>query len=207
VNCPLCFHTGTFYYEDKKRSYLQCPNCQLVYVPEEFILSQKDEKSEYDLHENDPFDPGYRKFLGRVFTPITTMLETPANGLDFGCGPGPALFHMFTEAGYTMSLYDYYYYPDKSTLNQQYDFITCTEVIEHVTEPNPVFKTLFNCIREKGVLGIMTKLVQNKEAFSQWHYKNDPTHIRFYSKETFEYIAKEFTKKIEFKNKDVILFS
>jgi SAM-dependent methyltransferase len=206
MTCPLCSSESSIYAEDKKRLYRQCSNCHLVFVPDSFILSSEKEKSEYDLHQNDPYDEGYRKFLNRVFNPVTETMKPPATGLDFGCGPGPALYHMFKEQKYEMSLYDLYYYPDKSPLGKTYDFITCTEVIEHIKDPIATFETLFNCLKPNGLLALMTKMVKDKEAFGAWHYKNDPTHIRFYSQQTFRFIAEKFNTKVEFIDKDVIIF-
>ena len=206
MNCPLCSAKSTFYTKDKKRSYQQCLNCDLVFVPDDFILSEEKEKAEYDFHENDPQDPGYRKFLSRIFDPISELAKPPAKGLDFGCGPGPALYQMFEEAGYKMSLYDPYYFPDKEPLSSTYDFITSTEVIEHVRIPDKVFDKLFEMLSDNGTLGLMTKMVLSKEAFQNWHYKNDPTHIRFYSRKTFDLVAEKYSRKAQFIGNDVILF-
>jgi hypothetical protein len=202
--CPLCSSDSKFYLEDKKRSYRQCSTCDLVFVPEKYILTADEEKAEYDLHENDPEDPGYRKFLSRIFDPVQERSKPAARGLDFGCGPGPALSQMFSEAGYEMAKYDLYYFPDDSVLNSTYDFVTCTEVIEHIRESEAAFELLFK-LTPDGVLGLMTKLVKDKEAFAGWHYKNDPTHIRFYSRKTFEYVAEKFKLKVEFIGSDVII--
>ena len=35
----------------------------------------------------------------------------------------------------------------------------------------------------------MTKRVLDHEAFSRWHYKNDPTHVCFFAVQTFEWLA------------------
>ncbi len=51
----------------------------------------------------------------------------------------------------------------------------------------------------------MTKLVIDKEAFRSWHYIRDMTHISFYSRPTFEYIAEQFNAELTFISSDVIL--
>jgi hypothetical protein len=38
----------------------------------------------------------------------------------------------------------------------------------------------------------MTELYNEGIDFASWYYKNDPTHVFFYSQETFEWIKKEF---------------
>lgn len=42
---------------------------------------------------------------------------------------------MLEEAGHNMALYDIYYHPDTAVLEKQYDFMTATEVIEHLYHP------------------------------------------------------------------------
>ena len=54
-----------------------------------------------------------------------------SQGLDYGCGPGPALAHMLREAGHDVALFDPFFAPDPAPFNRTYDFVTCTEVAEH----------------------------------------------------------------------------
>lgn len=111
------------------------------------------------------------------------------------------------EKGFKMNLYDLYYHPQKESLDKQYDFICSTEVIEHIKDSKALLNLFLNCLKENGTIGIMTKLVSSQEAFSNWHYKNDQTHIRFFSKETFEWIAKQWNLSVHFFGKDVIVFT
>jgi len=204
--CPLCHQSGApLFHEDKKRPYQRCQQCYLVFVPQSWHLSAAAEKAEYDLHENSVDDLGYRTFLTRVFAPLCERLEVGSEGLDFGCGPGPALAAMFREAGFSMALYDKFYAPDATVLSRQYDFICCTEVIEHIADPATVLPSLLSCLRPGGWLGVMTKQVIDQQAFARWHYKNDPTHIAFYSRETFEWLAQQFQLELHFIDRDVVL--
>ena len=109
LQCPLCFHTVEPYIKDRLRSYLHCPRCDLVSVSPECHLDETAEKSYYDLHENDPADQGYRRFLGRLSGPLLGRLSRGMRGLDYGCGPGPTLSIMLEEAGMLMDDYDPYY--------------------------------------------------------------------------------------------------
>ncbi|CAH0527319.1 class I SAM-dependent methyltransferase [Vibrio hippocampi] len=204
--CPLCSALSIqHYHSDKKRDYLQCQECQLVFVPRQQRLNADAEKEIYDLHLNDPNDSGYRRFLSRIVSPLAQRISPQSKGLDFGCGPGPTLSLMFEEQGHLMSLYDLYYYPELSVLNYQYDFITATEVIEHLYEPNTVWQQWLSLLKPSGWLGLMTKLVIDVEAFANWHYKNDQTHVVFFSRATFIYLAQRDNLEIEFIGNDVIL--
>ena len=63
------------------------------------------------------------------------------------------------------------------------------EVFEHLIDPKDVIDKLWRVLNPGGVMGIMTKLVKDKNAFTKWHYINDPTHITFYSIATMHYIS------------------
>lgn len=205
-NCPLCQHTQIApFFEDTNRIYLRCSFCELVFVPKPYWLSLAEEKAVYDLHQNDLRDPGYRKFLSRLTKPLSKHLPANSLGLDFGCGPGPALAAMLTEAGYRVELYDPFYQHRPEVFSKSYDFICATEVVEHLRTPEQEFSTLFSLLKPGGWLGIMTKLVLDQESFSQWHYIRDPTHICFYGRRTCSYLAQRFSAELEIVGNDVIL--
>jgi hypothetical protein len=176
-----------------------------VFVPRLWHLNPEAEKHEYDLHQNDINDSGYREFLRRAYDPIAQHVKKPASGLDFGCGPGPALYAMFCEAGYTMKKFDHFYDNDPSVFDHRFDFITLTEVIEHLREPMAELKRLVAVLNSPGWLLIMTKRVLSREKFEHWHYKNDPTHITFYSMQTFDWLSGEFGLTISEVGKDTVL--
>ena len=209
-SCTLCESQQTKgFFEDKVRKYFRCQICNLIFVPAEFHLSTADEKSVYDLHENSPSDKGYRRFLSRLFEPVNEIVseefEKPSRGLDFGSGPGPTLSLMFEEAGHSMQIYDPLYANNESVLNQQYDFVTATEVIEHFRQPRKDLQKIWALIKPGGVLGLMTKLTLDQDSFSRWHYKNDPTHVAFYSRETFAWLARFWKSEQRIIGSDVIL--
>ncbi|WP_455206577.1 class I SAM-dependent methyltransferase [Kaarinaea lacus] len=189
-----------------RRDYLRCENCALVFVPSFQFISREQEKAHYDLHQNHPADQGYRLFLNRLLVPMKEKLKSGSRGLDFGSGPGPTLSLMFEELGFPMKIYDHFYANDEFVLQQQYDFITTTETVEHLHHPKTELERLWSLLKPGGLLGIMTKLVIDRDAFANWHYKNDPTHVCFFSNETFRWLADLWHAKIEFTGNDVILF-
>lgn len=206
MNCPLCSTSQVeFYTKDKRRDYYICCNCSLVFVPTHQRLSAEEEKNEYDKHENSPDDIGYRKFLSRITLPINNIIPQNSYGLDFGCGPGPTLSVMLEEAGHSVDNYDIFYHNDNTVFNNKYDFITCTEVFEHLFNPGKVLNQLFSILKKNGTMGIMTKRVTNKEAFQAWHYKNDQTHVIFFSEKTFNWIGEKYQRSVDFVDKDVVL--
>lgn len=169
-------------------------------------LGEREEKAIYDLHDNDLQDEGYRGFLSKLTNPLLERLAPGARGLDFGCGPGPALAVMLREAGMEMTVYDPFFYPEKSVLKQQYDFITCTEVVEHLHRPAEVFRQLDGLLVSGGWLGVMTCFQTDDERFANWHYRRDPTHIVFYRRATMDWLASAHGWALEIPAKDVALF-
>ena len=167
--CPLCIGNTAFFFEDERRAYQQCKKCSLIFVPAEFHLMRAEEKAQYDLHENNPKDSDYRQFLSRLSDPLIRKLSPNSSGLDFGCGSGPTLSVILEEAGHQVALYDPFYQPDPTTLKATYDFITATEVLEHLFHPRRDLESLWDRLRKSGWLGVMTKRAKDRESFAKWH--------------------------------------
>lgn len=208
--CPLCgAGDAPSFHRDRRRQYLRCADCALIFVPPRHFLSPRAEKAEYDLHRNSPEDAGYRRFLGRLFQPLSERLAPRSRGLDFGSGPGPTLSVMLEEAGHDVALYDPFYAPNLHLLRvgagRPYDFITASEVLEHLQRPRFELDRLWACLRPGGWLGVMTKLALGPEEFAQWHYKNDSTHVVFFSAATFRWLADRWSADLTFIGQDVML--
>lgn len=205
--CPLCASSScVLFHRDTRREYLRCDTCHLVFVPPEFHLTAVSEKAEYDKHINSPEDAAYRKFLSRIANPLHSVLKPHSQGLDFGCGPGPTLSVMLQEQGHSVSLYDVFYANDPRVLTQNYDFVSATEVLEHLSQPKFELDRLWGQILGGGYLAVMTKLVIDKDAFSNWHYKNDLTHISFFSESTFDWLAERWGARWERYASDAFIF-
>jgi len=197
--CPLCLSTGTsLIYREDSKIYRQCKRCKLCYQNTESQLSASEEKARYDLHENDPADQDYRNFLSQLSEPMIDRLKPGDKGLDFGSGPGPALHIMFEEQGFKMDIYDIYYHPDTKVFQKEYDFITATEVVEHLANPRRELQRLWNCLKPEGYLGIMTKRMVSLEKFRDWHYRKDDTHITFFSLKTFDWLMQNWKGNIDY---------
>lgn len=166
----------------------------------------EEELAHYRTHENDPGDPGYRAFLSRLADPLLKQLQPGLNGLDFGCGPGPALAQMMREAGHGMAVFDPFFAPDKRPLQTTYDFITCTEVVEHFHQPYIEFSRLNAILKPGGWLGIMTMFQTDDARFANWHYRKDPTHVVFYRETTMRVIAADFGWNCDIPAQNIALF-
>jgi len=188
--CPLCGDTrARLFTTVARRVYYRCPTCALRFLDPARHPDRATEEAEYRLHRNDPDDAGYRGFLSRLADPLLAMLPAGASGLDYGCGPGPALAAMLREAGHRVALYDPVFAPDTRVLEAIYDFVTCTETAEHFHDPAREFARLDALLRPGGVLALMTQFQTDDARFANWHYRRDPTHVVFYREETMRWIA------------------
>ena len=204
--CPFCqFTHANPFYRGALRSYLRCPRCKLIFVSRKDLLSNKQEKARYDLHENSLKDKGYRQFLNQFIFPLLERIgPPPQKGLDFGSGPGPVLSMMLESKGYQMALYDPYYAPNEDVLKKRYDFVTCTETIEHFHDPGKEWRLLLKLVKPSGWLGIMTQLVEDIDDFPNMHYITDMTHVSFFSHDTFRFLAKKDNLHVEFQGDNLI---
>jgi hypothetical protein len=204
--CPFCFSDKVnLFAHAENRDYLHCKICDLVFVPKEFFISKKDEKAKYDNHQNTPENQGYQDFLNKLIVPLCSFLPKQAKGLDFGSGPGPTLSVMMEKLGFEMEIYDYFYHNNHKVFEKKYDFITTTEVIEHLHNPQDEILKLWGCLKEGGVLGIMTAFRPDDKAFLTWYYKRDLTHVRFFTKVSFEWLADKLEAQLVIPQSGVVI--
>lgn len=201
--CPLCAGVDGRPIACDGRLYFRCAGCGLVFLDASLRPSPDRERAEYDRHENDPADPRYRAFLSRSLDEVRMRVPPPAHGLDFGCGPGPALVAMAREAGYAMDAYDPFYAPDMRVFERSYDFITCTEVVEHLFAPRVELDRLWSLLAPGGVLVVQSARVLDDERFRSWHYRRDPTHVVFFADETFGWLASRWGARLCLPRRDV----
>ncbi|MEV3843426.1 class I SAM-dependent methyltransferase [Aeromonas veronii] len=203
VSCPLCASHRSYSLPVAGKHYHRCLACELVWLDEADHLDEAAEKAVYNGHDNRVDDPRYRTFLMRAFGEVLARVPLPASGLDFGCGPGPALVAMGREAGYDMVGYDKFYADFPELLTRQYDFITSTEVIEHIAEPRTVLAQLWDCLKPGGLLVLQTQRVLGDERFKNWRYRHDPTHIVFFAEASFQVLAASWQAELSFPHADV----
>ena len=188
------------------RDYFFCDVCDLAFMDPDQRPARDAEHARYETHQNEVDDPEYRAFLRRLLDPLLEKLPPGAEGLDYGSGPGPALAAMLVEHGFPMAVYDPFYAPDRGALERTYDFITCTETVEHFFEPAVEFDRLDALLRGAGWLGVMTTLRTPERPFEQWWYVRDYTHVCFYSARTMEWIAERRGWALERPAPNVALF-
>lgn len=206
MHCPVCESLqGRPFQIIGGRAYGRCDRCEATFILPEHLPTADAERAEYALHQNAPDDAGYLEFLQQLAVPLLQKLPPARHGLDFGCGPGPALAKLLREAGHTVALYDPFFHPDPAALETTYDFITCSEVVEHFHQPASEFRRLDGLLRQGGWLAVMTRFQTDDARFAQWHYRRDPTHVVFYRAATFEHLARVHGWRCEVPAPNVVL--
>ncbi len=192
MNCPLCNHTGSYFY---KTEFYKCPQCFGIYRNNINYISEAEEKAHYECHNNDVNDVNYQKFVYPIIDYVVNNFSNHQKGLDFGCGTGSVVIKLLRDKHYTITGYDPFFMPDVTVLNGCYDYIVSSEVIEHFHRPYKEFENLKSMLLPKGSLVCMTHLYHSNINFENWYYKNDPTHVFIYQAKTVEWIAKTFRFK------------
>lgn len=191
--CKICDNKTTELGNNVMRvRYYYCDECHFISKDRHVRLDTAEELAIYDSHQNSIEDPRYvdyfRSFIKKAILPYC---KDGGEGLDFGSGPEPVLATLLErDHSFSMEIYDLYYTTDKSYKKKKYDFITTTEVLEHLDDPLEYFSLFYELLHNGGILAIMTNFHSNDEDhFNQWHYTRDRSHISFYTSETLETIA------------------
>lgn len=190
TRCPLCLSADLAALPGVSgRAYAECADCGLAFLRRADLPSVERARAEYALHCNQIDDANYRAFLDRLAAPLCDRLTAGARGLDYGCGPGPALVAMLGERGFDCRGYDPLFADHSELLHQHYDFITCTEVAEHFAEPRAEFEGLRGMLKPGGWLAVMTQWRRDQHDFARWRYVHDPTHVAFYRERSLRWVA------------------
>jgi hypothetical protein len=189
--CPLCNTKSPYFFKDTQQ-YCRCPECKAIFVIKDDLPKADEEIERYELHDTDTEDSGYRKFVSPITQGVLNDFTSQDKGLDFGAGTSAIISTVLREKSYNIESYDPYFHYNPKLLEQQYDYITSCEVIEHFYNPAKEFSLLREMLREDAKLYLMTDIYDESIDFASWYYKNDPTHVFLYTNETFYWIVKKY---------------
>lgn len=207
VACPLCNAiSDSIFHASDRGTFYRCDRCALVFLDPAQWPSLDSEIARYELHENDPADPAHQEFLSRLAAPVIARVPAGARGLDYGSGESDALAGILTRSGRPTATYDPAFRPGAAALRERYDFIVCSEVLEHVHEPWALFQRFQHLLRPGGIIGVMTGMYDAVPSFADWWYIRDITHVCFYSKETMEWVALRMGWTVHFPSGGVSIF-
>ncbi|MDH7447027.1 class I SAM-dependent methyltransferase [Aquimarina sp. 2201CG14-23] len=206
MDCALCSSVTAEFSTTHKRIYHRCSNCNGILLHPSYFLSNTEEKNRYQAHNNDVTDTGYRNFVSPIVESVLKKYTKKHKGLDFGSGSGPVVTLMLQDQGYDVQPYDPFFDPNKQALERKYDYIICCEVMEHFYNPAKEFGLLHTLLNPKGNLYCKTNLYEDSIDFNSWWYKNDSTHVFFYTKETLHWIKKQYQFSDVIITKELIVF-
>ncbi len=194
MNCKICQEpTASFYDEYMKCQTYHCKACQFIFKDEEAIISHERELKVYQQHNNTEENLGYvamfQDFIDKTITPHRAQIKT---ALDFGSGPNPVLAKILEKNSFETEYYDKFFSPEKVYEGKKYDLITSTEVLEHISDVQGVMALFSKHLNSGGYLALMTQFhPDDEEAYLNWWYRRDPTHIVFFRPETFAILAEQ----------------
>ena len=207
AKCPLCSaDVRTIVLEQNSRSYLRCERCALVFLHPDHRLLPLQEVLRYLEHQNDGGDAGYVAFLRQLAEPVCAVVPVGAHGLDVGCGPAPVLGQILTAAGRPTRSWDPLFFPDDALLASRYDFVTCSEVVEHAHQPDVLFDRLASLLRPAATLAVMTRF-HGEVPFDSWWYRRDSTHVCFFCADTMRWVAERYGWRLALPAPNVALFT
>lgn len=189
IICPLCGNKGHAFWKD---IFLSCNVCSAIFRTPGSLLAPEAEKKRYETHLNDVYDTKYRQFVSPLTNAVMSEFTPDSIGLDFGAGTGPVISKVLEENGYVVKQYDPFFHNTLELLQKKYDYIVCCEVIEHFYSPRQEFELLYELLKPGMKMYCMTHIFTPDICFDKWYYKNDPTHVFIYRKETFDWIKKYF---------------
>jgi len=207
--CKICGGTTEELIDEQiKVTYSVCSECGFIHKDREFYVDKEEELNQYSLHNNSFESVGYVNIFKSLLKYYITPLKIKGNVLEYGSGPGPVLKELLQRAGYSVFDYDPFFNDNIEYLNNKYELITSTEVVEHFFNPLVEFAHLTKLLKQGGYLVITTKLrVMEIESFLDWWYRRDTTHVSFYTMKSLIKIAElNDLKIIKTNDIDTIVF-
>ena len=195
--CRLCHNPAQLVFEDV-RPFFACNFCGLIFT-DCFLSVEAVEKHYKDQHGN-PFDwmAEAQVFVGWLKNMGIPVPLLDSSILDYGSGSG-LLTEAFRKIGFKADGYEPMLHGafNPANYSRAYDVIILNEVVEHLDDINQTLDIVYSVLAANGVIIIKTLLTDRlindpenfKESFVGWWYKDDPTHISFFSFLTIEYLC------------------
>lgn len=128
-----------------------------------------------------------KRLFNTYNTIATQILNKKLQGYNIDLGSGDKSFTHYCQSINIVSYpYDYPHFNiEKDILEHEdgtIDFVTLNAVIEHIKEPDHIFKEIFRVLKKDGIIFIRTPNWQ----LDYKNFYNDPTHIKPYTPKSLE---------------------
>lgn len=213
MKCEICKNITLNYFQDKRgNGFYICSTCGFIQRdPTQFLTPEK-EKERYLLHQNNDSDTGYVAYLMDFLQ--TFVIPNSRKGgsvLDFGSGPNPVFLKLLKNYGFKAVGFDPFFNNNPHYAADTYDVIILIEVLEHIARPVEVLTKLIQILKPDGCLIVRTELIPEQDPdlqkFLSWWYKEDKTHVSFYSESSIQALAEELLlKNVNISERKKILF-
>ncbi len=206
-SCPLCQSPRPQPIPARQRRYFHCTRCDLIAVPPNDHLDDHTEKARYRLHRNTADDPGYRAIFDGPLACLARHAPRAGRVLDYGCGWAPIFVERLRACGYDATGYDRFFAPTLPA-TPPFDAVTCIETAEHFRSPRNAFDHIASLRAPRGCIVVRTQLHRGAASIDDWWYARDPTHVAFYSRAVFEWIAGRLSLRlVECSDDGVVCFA
>ena len=204
--CVFCGGDRGISFSVKDKDYYRCSECDGVFMAPKSRLSPEKQKERYLKHNNTLENEGYVSFLESFIKPVLSFVQVNCDEcggitsiLDYGSGPEPVLVELLKNYRNKGILsrdceirgWDPFFASDTPLFEGGADLVTCLEVAEHFESPDEDFSKLSSSVKDGGFLAVGTMLLPQggEEAFKNWWYRSDATHVSFYSEEAMRRVA------------------
>jgi len=177
-----------------ERKFYKCPECCLIFTDE--ILPPAEEEVHYK-NQWGKADPKVWKNQADLILKVACNYRMPGRILDFGSGSGD-LTRELQRMGLDVTPLEpmVHGFLKDQNFPRKFDVVVAIEVIEHLLDPWRELRELEKNLVDDGIM-IFSTLFTNPfldqpdeiEQFRSWWYKDDPTHVSFFSNPVFTRMA------------------
>jgi hypothetical protein len=208
TRCPLCKHTATLFFQDKKRAFFDCPLCAFVFVdPSDHRMPPISSTpiKNYGRQQKSAQQRQASQFVLPLLSQLSELTGKHLVGLNFGDNLDKHSLDRIQASGHQLMQFNPFIVSEQTVLEQEYDFVCSYKVFERFKRPLTQWNLLSSLVKPQGWLSIGTALLTDKSHFAKWHHKNNPAHVSFYQHKTFEYLATQGQFKLLFAAKELVL--
>ncbi len=207
--CPSCHGGSISPLESRKNdhAFVVCNTCDLIFVdpmPSDDALSDFYDNYHKSAQYLSKLDSKIRRAKKRIRS--VNWLKKPGRFIDVGCNVGFAVEAArslgfdargididakaieVAQSQFSQAKFEVRSVQDLAESGETFDFIYCSEVIEHLSELDSFFTALVKCLSDDGVLYITTpdnghfSLPNEFSKLVEWTSVRPPEHLMYFTK-------------------------